>query len=98
MTGSLQNFAHNARRNMTAAEECLWRYLRSDIALKKTPHVIADLEKIYRRKNKKTITKKKSLKETPTPYPSPQGGGEKDNQSCKMSDPPSLPSPLEGEG
>lgn len=36
MTAALQNFAYKARRHMTAAEERLWRYLRSGIALQKT--------------------------------------------------------------
>lgn len=177
MTGSLQNFAHNARCNMTAAEEHLWCYLRSDIALEKThfrrqvilghyivdfcchasrliievdgathskdqeikkdslrthhlhemgyrvlrftnddvfkstgsvldtiyealketPHVIADSEKIYRRTDKRTITKRDTLKDTPTPYPSPQGGGEKNNQLRNTNDTSHLPSLLADE-
>lgn len=153
MRGSLQNFAYKARRHMTAAEERLWRYLRSGIALRKThfrrqvilenyiadfcchssrliieidgethstdqeilkdkirthrlnqmgyrvlrftndnvftsidsvmdtiyaalqdtPHILGNKEHTQRRRGKKSSLRENS----PTPYPSPQGGGEK---------------------
>ena len=178
MTGSLQNFARNARHSMTAAEERLWHFLRSNIALRKshfrrqviletyivdfcchaarlivevdgathstlqgilkdqrrtrylesigyhvlrvtnddvfsdiesvmdtiyaalqaTPHVISETEKTHWRKGVRTITETACPKNIPTPYPSPQGGGEENKQSSKMSDASPFPSPLEGEG
>lgn len=173
MKKPLQNFARNARRNMTAAEEKLWYHLRTEIAVQKThfrrqvifknyiidfcchasrlvievdgathstdqeirddekrtrdlnasgyrvlrftnddvltsiesvidtiyialqetPDVISEVERVQNRKRR---PKNKAALHTPTPYPSPQGGGE--NKIATADNGPSFPSPLEGEG